>query len=121
MATSSPGVVVSLTAAADLSAKQGLMMKISAAGAVNTAGDAEDAHGVLLNKPTSGQAASVQISGVAKVIAGTAITAPDNVGVDSSGRVVAPSASDKLVGVAITDAGAAGDWVEVILGYRGVE
>lgn len=120
MSTSNPSFIVTKIADADLRTKQGLMVKFSDANEVNVAGDAEDAHGVLLNEPNTGEAALIQIGGIAKVIAGGSITAPDNVGVDAAGKVVAPSQNDVLVGVALTDA-AAGEWCEVLLGYRGKE
>ena len=74
--------------------------------------------GVLQNKPqVTGQAATVAIRGVSKVIAGGTVAAGDAVKVDSEGRGVAatlPADASLVVGVAFTG-GAVGEVISVLL------
>jgi hypothetical protein len=111
-------VSVTLEASGDLSDYQYYLVK-SGTGerrvSVNTsAGGA--VVGVLQNKPDAvGAAATVAISGVVPVIAGDAIDAMAQVTSDSSGRVVAYSETDVIVGRALQAATAAGDIISVLL------
>ncbi len=77
-----------LTAAADLSAKQHLFVYLSAADAVNVAGATNIALGLLRNKPLSGESADVQVGGIGKVEAGAAIVAGRFICPDSAGKAV---------------------------------
>tara|TARA_R110002020_G_scaffold64898_3_gene171764 strand:+ start:2549 stop:2947 length:399 start_codon:yes stop_codon:yes gene_type:complete len=83
------GITSTLTAEADLSAKQYFILK---QGAADLGCDLSNATtqplGVLTNKPTSGQAASVVHCGVTQVSAGAAITRGALLKVDANGQVV---------------------------------
>lgn len=74
--------------------------------------------GVLNNAPKAGEAADVQgVRGSsAKVLAGAAITAGDNLQTDSSGRfITATGAAQKVCARAVEAATAAGDLIEAVL------
>jgi hypothetical protein len=61
--------------------------------------------GILQNKPTAGQAAQVQCSGFAKVIAGGSISRGNKVGTTNAGKAVAKTAdADNFFGIAYEDA-----------------
>jgi hypothetical protein len=96
--------------------------------AMATAGGTRNQIGVLLDDNiSSGDLASVQFSGVCRVVAGGTITAGSKVTCDNAGRVVAATTQDhyilgEVIGrVSVTDstqllgAAASGDLVEVYL------
>ena len=76
MASADPRVFqVTLTAGADLSAKQHLFVKLDSNGAVvPCAGITDIPVGVLQNNPASGQAASVLVIGVTKLQSNGSVT-----------------------------------------------
>lgn len=104
-------------AAADLSAHQYNLMRLSAANAVNVASLDTNSGlcGVLLNKPESGEAASIQYAGMGRVRAGASITAGAHITTNGSGRAVAVGSGDMACGRALEAAGADGDIIDVIL------
>jgi hypothetical protein len=66
------------------------------------AGAGERVIGVLTNRPASGQAATVQTQGIAKVRAGAGtIAAGGTVASDAAGRVYPATGTDFVVGVAM--------------------
>ena len=74
MAYSLPAQVATFEAAGDLSAKQYHLVKLDANGKVVIVAAASDTPvGVLQNTPTSGEAASVVVSGVTKISSDAAI------------------------------------------------
>lgn len=81
--------------------------------------------GIACEDPAAapGEAVQVQYEGVAKVLAGAAVSLYDLVSCDSTGRVVtaaAPAVTSKyLVGKALEAATAAGDLISVQLGVFG--
>lgn len=79
---------LSLTAAADLSAKQYFAVKVDSNGKAALAGAGEFTAGILQNKPASGQAADVAWGGISKAIAGGNITAGATVAADANGKLV---------------------------------
>ena len=86
MATQESLTCITLEAGADLSSDQYKLVKLSAANTIVLCSNATDAPvGVLQNKPASGQAATVCISGASKLLAGGTISAGDFVGTDASG------------------------------------
>jgi hypothetical protein len=90
-----------LTAAADLSSAQYLFVKPSGEYGVDVCSVAgEFAIGVLQNKPVSGGAATVECTGVTKLVAGEALAAGDLVGTDANGKgkVVEATATGADVG-----------------------
>jgi hypothetical protein len=116
---SGSGILITLTAAADLSAKQYNFVKLDANGDVvltDADGTGEIPIGVLQNAPTSGQAATVMIVGISKVEAGVAfdegvkIACSDSGSSADDGQAVAADASDNVVGQTIT-AGAADEYI----------
>jgi predicted RecA/RadA family phage recombinase len=78
--------------------------------------DADDVViGVLQNKPqNAGNAATVGIRGVSKVVCDAAITAGTNVKVSADGQAAAAGAGP-TVGVALTTTANAGELVSVLL------
>lgn len=108
-------VILSFVAAADLSAKQYFLVKISDSNTVALCGDGDPAVGVLINKPKSGEIAQVQIGGLAKVVCGTALNAPIRLGSDAAGKAVLGASADYCVGLLTQDVSGDGSIGEVIL------
>lgn len=108
MATQGNQIRESMLAGADLSAKQFTFVKMNTTDrTVVSAGNAEAAFGVLINQPTSGQAATVVTHGRVIVEVGTGgLTAGDTVGVDANGEAVASATSDIIVGICVEGASA---------------
>lgn len=102
MATSDLGKIITLNAGQDLSSSQYCFVDIEA-----TSGDAVlpsaggRAIGVVQNDPEDGDAASVAISGISKVILGGTVAAGDNVKVAATGKVVTASDADVLAGACV--------------------
>ena len=116
---SGSGILITLTAAADLSAKQYNFVKLDGNGDVvltDASSAGEIPIGVLQNAPTSGQAATVMIVSISKVEAGVAfdegvkIACSDSGSSADDGQAVAADASDNVVGQTIT-AGAADEYI----------
>jgi hypothetical protein len=104
------------TAENDLSGDQYLCVEVTGAAQVDTCDGAGDVPiGILLNKPTAGQAASV--SGIGSIVTGTAsaaITAGAKVGTTAAGKLVTKSADeDYYLGIAIDAAAADGDLIRI--------
>lgn len=127
---------ISLIAAADLSAKQYYGVDIDSAGKaalVSAAG--QRCIGVLQNKPTSGQVATVMVSGKTKMVTASVIAGGALVGLDSAGKATTAvkattdasgaSATAALVGSYVLGVhlgianSASGDLVEVELLHLG--
>ena len=115
----SNGVIITLEAAEDLSAKQYNFVKLDANGKVVltlVATVGQIPIGVLQNAPESGEAATVMIVGVSKVEAGVAfdegvrIACSDASSSADNGQAIAADAADHVVGQSIT-AGAADDYI----------
>jgi len=107
-----------MLAAGDLSTKQHLFVKVSASDTVDVCSGATDqVLGVLQNKPAAaGEAASVLVQGVAKVIASAAINAGALVGTTNAGKAVTKAAdADKIAGIALTTVSNDGELVEILL------
>lgn len=100
---------VTLEAAADLSSHQFGFVEIDTNGqvaAISNAGNAAD--GVLENDPdASGQAATVNISGIVQALAGESIAQGDDIGVDGNGKARTAQTGDAIAGVAVTAASGA--------------
>ncbi len=111
---------ITLPAGADLSSYQFRFVKISG-GAVVLSGAGNDAIGVLLNKPTSGDAAQVQIGGVAKVQADAALaTSGAKIMSSADGQAAAATSTNHVVGSTIDTATAAGEVIAVLLSRQGI-
>lgn len=106
MSFQNTGNVHSLVAAADLSAAQFRAVKVNSSGQAALAAAGEFAIGILQNKPTAGQTATVVTVGpVSKAVAGGSITAGALVAADADGKVVAAT----LGRTNTSDAGASAD------------
>ena len=102
MAYEIPGRTITLEASTDLSGYQFRFVGVDSAGkaalAVLSTGDG-DVLGVLQNKPTAGQAASIMIDGVSKIISlGSTLSAGDLVGNSTDGRANVLASGDKIRG-----------------------
>ncbi len=122
MATYSRIGAISMQAGGDLRTKQYHILRTSAAGVTNLASRTTaaqtavaDVSGVLLNKPNSGQAASMAVTGECKVVAGAAITQGVNVTTNASGRAIVAASGDWTIGTAQEAAGADGEVIRVLL------
>ena len=106
----------SAKAAADLSAVQYHIMRLSAANTVNVASltTVTGICGVLQNKPQSGEAGAIAYLGQGRVGAGGAITAGVHVTCNGSGRAATANSGDMIVGQALEAAGADGDIIDVL-------
>lgn len=101
MAYEIPGKMITLPAGADLSSSQYLFVTADTSGNAVLPGSTEGVSilGVLQNKPTSGQAASVMIDGVSKVRAiSSTVAAGDIIAASSAGYAVATVTGDNAVG-----------------------
>lgn len=136
MALEQPGFMVGfLLAAADLSAKQFLAVKVDNTGKIAVAGAGDHAIGVLQDTPASGEPGCVMLDGVTKMVAGGAITAGDLIAADANGKAKvavkgrtdtsdAGGAVDALLGsnvlgIALTAAAADGEIITLALGRAG--
>jgi len=118
MATQQPAFSIgTLTAAADLSAKQFHAVKITAAQQVNLSTVAgEPVIGILQNKPASGAAADIMVIGVTKVKAGAAIAAGASVMAGADGRIItAATAGSEVIGKALEAAANADEIISILL------
>ena len=115
MATQQSLTCISAEAGSDLSAKQYRFVDMASDAAVDAVSAAGgDAIGVLQNAPLAGEAASVAVMGVAKVVAGGTITAGDRVQSDANGEALTAASGDIVLGRALKG-GAAGDVLEILL------
>ena len=106
---------ISRVAGADLSSAQFKFVESNSSGTVtvtNAAG--EYVLGVLQNNPTSGNAATVAVGGISKVVLGGNVTINDSIATDNAGKAVAASTGNKIVGIAIKG-GASGEIGSVLL------
>lgn len=119
MATQGNQIRESMVAGADLSALQFTFVKMNTTDStVIAAGNGEAAFGVLINDPTSGQAATVVTHGRVMIEVGTGgLTAGDLIGVDANGEAVTAASPDIVVGQCIVGA-AAGERATIDF-YRG--
>jgi len=115
-----------LVAATDLSAKQFYCVKADTTNnqAALCSVDGEVFLGILQGKPTAGIAAGIMMSGISKVIAGEALVAGDNWGVDVNGKAKKVEATntgadvgDFVMGQVLEGAGA-GELATVTVGLQ---
>lgn len=108
MATFGNQIRESMIAGADLTSAQFTFVKMNTSDrTVVAAGDGEEAFGVLLNEPDTGEAATVVTHGRVIVEVGTGgLTAGDSVGVDANGEAVTAATSDIIVGQCVDGASA---------------
>jgi len=120
MAYTYAGQCVTLEAGQDLSSSQFFFVAVAADGQVDPAGDGAYAEGVLQNDPdTAGLAASVQISGITKVVAGGAVSVGDAVASTAAGKATTAATGDIILGTALEAATADGDVISILFQPRG--
>lgn len=107
-------VVQAFTAGADLSARQYCQVKLSDKSTVVICGADEEAVGVLLNAPTSGQMAEVAIAGGTKVKVASTVTLYASVGCGANGVGKDAGTAKKALGK-FMDAGVSGDIVPILI------
>lgn len=104
-------VKITLVAAADLSAKQYMFVKLDSAGkAAAITANTDRAIGVLQNAPTAGQEAQVLVVGGTKLVAGEAITEGAVLSTTSAGKAdsitVGTATTQYILGTALTEVAA---------------
>jgi len=116
MATSAILQTVTGVAGADLSSSQFLVVKQNSSAQIVLAGASDTTQvGVLQDKPASGKAGCVAVSGLTKAVAGAAVTAGVAVTSDASGKVIAATTGKKIIGYAWTAAAGANEIISVLL------
>lgn len=110
---------ISIPANADLSGNQFYFVKVannSGSGEAALADAGDRVLGVLQNAPDAqGKVAEVAIGGVVKVVADASITAGAEVASSSTGKVETAGTGDTVAGVALEEATADGDIIEIKL------
>lgn len=110
---------VTVPANADLSSSQYLFVKgVNSNGEARlaTTGNGERAIGVLQNDPSSaGDAGTLGVLGISKVVASGVITAGDDVASDAAGKATVAATGDYVLGVAMESAAVDGDIIPVLL------
>ena len=121
MAFSQAQTVITLEAAADLSAKQYHFVAVDTNGKAALTGDDGNPIGVLQNAPTAGQAASICVYGVTKLKIGTesGLGAGFNVGCDASSAGKVTDSGSFRLGVSLEDPTADGDVVSILFQKNG--
>tara|TARA_A100001515_G_scaffold98429_1_gene79343 strand:+ start:1429 stop:1803 length:375 start_codon:yes stop_codon:yes gene_type:complete len=121
MAFEQSKLTITLEAGADLSAKQYYFVAVDTNGKAVLTGDDGNPIGVLQNKPTAGQAASVCVYGVTKLYIGTesGLGAGYNVGCDTNSAGKVSDTGSFRMGVALEDPTADGDIVSILLQKNG--
>lgn len=117
MALEGKQIIETFNAGADLSAAQFKIVKYDTAAAKQvilqgTLGAVSA--GVLLNKPTANQAASVMVAGGdGKALCGAAVaTAGIELTPDATGRLIGASSGHHVLGVSLSVTSAAGEFIE---------
>jgi len=75
--------------------------------------------GIAMAEISSGDQVGVCVIGIARAVAGAAVTAGARVTVNSVGRLVAATSGQVFIGRAMTSAGANGDTFEVLVNNAG--
>ncbi len=105
-----------LNAGEDLSSSLYYCAHMDTDGDLVLAGNTEQVYGIIAEGATSGNAATVQISGVAKAIAGASFNAGVPLMSDANGKVVtATGAGAYIIGYARNASGGANEIVEVLI------
>ncbi len=107
----------SQTASADLRTHTGKYVKASGVGTVTVcAASTDEPVGILRNKPNTGEAAAVAVSGIVPMLCGAAVTAGAQLMSDASGRcITAVTAGNKTFGRALETSTAANQWIAVLI------
>lgn len=108
-------------AAADLSAKQYYIVKLSTTDTIDVADSAGVAYGVLQDKPKSGEHGSVAVTGISRVISDgtTAIAIGDFLKSHTNGKAIkAATDKDRCIGRAREASSADGTIIAVDLDFK---
>lgn len=110
---------ITFPASGDISGKQFYIMVLDTSGEVKLADDQDDPVesliGVLQTKPNAQyEEAVIRVAGVAKVLAGDAVTAGEWVTTNGIGKAVTAVSLDHVIGIALTT-GVNGSLMEVLL------
>jgi len=112
------GFYIALQTSADMDGKEGYMVSIGTDGRVALTGDGAGAHGWITNVIETGTTGKVEVQLATpwvKAIAGAAIAEGAILASDSAARVTSTTATgDRVVGLALEAAAAAGDAVKVL-------
>ena len=121
MAFEQSKTIITLEAAADLSAKQYYFVAVDTDGKAALTGDDGNPIGVLQNKPAAGEAASICVYGVTKLYIGTesGLGAGYNVGCDSNSAGKVSDSGSYRLGVSLEDPTANGDVVSILFQKTG--
>lgn len=116
-----PATIGFVRAAADLRLKQYFAVKLDEGtdGWQVAAAGNHHSVGVLQNAPNTGEAATVQVLGCTKAVAGAAITKYAPLSLNASGKFITATDATHVVGTALEAAGADGDIIAVWLRYAG--
>ena len=107
---------LTLAAAADLSAAQYKVMQVDSTGKAALSNATSLNVGILQNNPAAGQAATVAVEGVSKILLAGTVAAGARVTSDLNALgVAAVTVGDSVIGVALAG-GAAGDLIPVLIG-----
>jgi hypothetical protein len=114
MAWTIPGFSFTRVAGADLSSLQYYYVKLSTTDTVVVCAAATDVPiGILQNAPTSGQEATIMVTGISKVNSNAALSIGDLIGTAGDGqadaKVPGTDTTEYVVGVVLEASGAAGE------------
>lgn len=108
------GLTYAVEAGADLSSSLNRFIKINSSNQAVLAGSGDKVLGTLFEVAALGGPASIQFGGIAKVVAGAAITAGSRVQSDGNGAAITLAAGVSA-GIALFAAAAAGEVIPVAL------
>jgi hypothetical protein len=95
-------------------------VNVTTTGEAELADDGTDAIGVSQNDPAIDEACAIEVYGLSICEAGEAIAAQDYITSDATGRGKTATTGERIHGVALTAAGAAGEYFTVLLRPVGV-
>lgn len=111
-----PGFRFTLEAAADLSAGQYRALVVDGSGDAARAGQGVSIAGIQQNKPSVvGQATEIVQTGISKGESGAAVLQGAKLMTDASGKFVTATATDFVIGYALTASGADGEVIAILL------
>jgi hypothetical protein len=115
MAWTIPGFTFTRVAGADLSSDQYKYVKLSTTDTVILCAAATDVPiGILQNAPTSGQGATIMVTGISKVNSDAALSIGNVIGTSGDGqadaKTVGSDTTEYVVGVVLEASGAAGEY-----------
>ena len=118
MSYENKGMTITLKAAADMTGKEFVPVKVSGENTFAICGAAEEAVGFLQREVKAGEAGQILIQGITFAKANAAITAGALVASTATGTVATGTAGQKCVGIALTAATAANDIISVLICQR---